>query len=124
MSTNVAVFETRLIIVQGQKKFIFIRMLNEQNQKIELDNVNMIQAAFENKLYQTLIKTMADIQNPIEVNLSDSLIKITLNVTESFNLRDGRNQSFWLYIEFADDRGEQVFKFENALDVIDAPSFS
>lgn len=124
MSTNVAVFETRLIIVQGQKKVMLIRMLDDQNQNIELDNVNSIKASFENKLYQTLQKSMTDVDNPIEINLSDSLIKITLNSTESFSLRTGRNQSFWLQISFADDKGIQVFKFENALDVIDAPAFT
>lgn len=121
---TLTVFEERTQLVQGQKKQIVVKMLDDNNQVLNLSSVISIQASFTNKLFQTFEKSSQDATNPIEVDVSLGTIKVTLAPTETINFKVARNQSWWLQITFPEPTGKQVFKFENALDVIDAPVFS
>jgi hypothetical protein len=121
---TVTVFESRTQLVQGQKKSIVIKMLDDANQVLDLSTVVSVQAAFTNKLFQTFEKSSQDSVNPIQIDIGSGLITVTLAATETVNFKVAKSQSWWLQITFPDPVGKQVFKFENALDVIDAPQFS
>ena len=121
---TVTIFDERTQIVQGQKKQIVIKMLDDNNQLLDLSTVVSVQAKFTNKLFQELEKSTNDATNPILIDVSLGLIKVTLSSSETLNLKVAKSQSWWLKIVFPDPVGPLVFKYENALDVIDAPAFS
>lgn len=110
----------RIEIIQGEKKILTVKILDENNIGKDLTGVSEIWAEFPGTT-NWVEKKKSDMVNPIEIVTGTPNVKITLATTDTKKLKVGKNQSFFLAIDFPGSLGRQIFRINNAYDVIELP---
>lgn len=117
-------FDSKIKIVQGEKKIITVKILDANDVGQDLTGVTLAQAAFPLKNCNYLKKRSDDAVDPVEIILASSNVRITLGPTETAQLKAGTGQTFYVSIDFPGALGRKVVKLENRFDVLEAPEFA
>lgn len=116
--------EANPLIIQGEKRVLYVKILNQQSVGQDMTGVGEIWATFPAKTSgQYVTKKKTDPTDPITVIPSSSSIRITLPADQTLNLKPAKGQTFFVKIVFPAPLGEKVFKV-GFYDVSEAPAFA
>jgi len=111
-------------IVQGEKRIITVKILDQNDVGQDMTGVGEIWASFPAKVSgQFVTKKKSDVVDPIEVISGTSNVKITLSPTNTQLLKPAKGQMFFVAIEFPGSLGKKVFRV-SSYDVLEAPAFA
>lgn len=117
--------DEKIKIIQGEKRIFTVKILDNNDTGKDLTGVGEIQAHFPGSTSGTYVTSKkSDVVDPVEVIAGTSNVKITLSTTKTALLKPGKNQDFFLVIDFPGTLGRKAFKIEDGYDVLEAPTFS